>query len=220
MSLRAANGSPLEVLRFVSMQITLGEISRLVDALVIPSLGPDQLLLDNATMSRFGAVLDWKHQWLRFLSTKSFIPAVHRILTPSAKSKDPLAPTVAVAAVHKDSHEQDVALSERVKCCHATVAIAYTNTKPSIDTEVVVEPCILSKTELSHSDRPTVFEHAIVARTVATWRACDGSVDVQVANPSSEHVALPVGLVLGSLSPVTVIVQDALAVHSILSPDI
>ena len=35
MSLRAANGSPLEVLGFVSMQITLGEISRLVDALVI-----------------------------------------------------------------------------------------------------------------------------------------------------------------------------------------
>ena len=131
------------------MQNTLGEISRLVDALVIPSLGPDQLLLDNATMSRFGAVLDWKHQRLRFLSTKSSIPAVHRILTPSAKSKDPCAPTVAVAAVHMDSHEQDVTLSERadIKSRHATVVIAYTNTKSSIDTEVVVEPCITSETE-------------------------------------------------------------------------
>ena len=42
----------------------------------------------------------------------------------------------------------------------------------------------------------------MVARTVAIWRASDGAVDIQEANPSSEHVARPAGLVLGLLSPV------------------
>ena len=77
MSLRAANGSPIHVLGFVTLQITLGDVSRPVDALVIPSLGPDQILLDNATMARFGAVLNWKRQRLNFLSSKTSIPTDH-----------------------------------------------------------------------------------------------------------------------------------------------
>ena len=57
MLLRAANGSQLQVLRFVTLRSTLGNVSRSVDALIIPSLGPDQILLDNATMANFGAIL-------------------------------------------------------------------------------------------------------------------------------------------------------------------
>ena len=44
------------------MAITLGDITRRDDALVIPSLGVDHTLLDNDVMSRFGAVLHWKNQ--------------------------------------------------------------------------------------------------------------------------------------------------------------
>ena len=54
MSLSAANGLPLEVIGFVELAITLGDITRRIDTLVTPSLGPDYILLDD--MSRFGAV--------------------------------------------------------------------------------------------------------------------------------------------------------------------
>ena len=111
MLLRAANGSPIQVLGFVTLRITLGDVSRSVDALVIPSLGPDQLLLDNATMATFGAILciDWKRQRLNFLSSKTSIPAVHRLASKSTDS----APSC-VAAVHSDAMEHDVLLSERI----------------------------------------------------------------------------------------------------------
>ena len=72
----AANGPTLQVLGFVTLRITLGDVSRLVDALVIPSLGPDQLLLDNATMTNLGAILDWKRQPPNIMSSKKSIPSV------------------------------------------------------------------------------------------------------------------------------------------------
>lgn len=64
-----------------SFTVKLGDVSRRIDALVIPSLGPDQILLDNDAMSRFGAVLDWKNERLTFESSKTTIPAVHRYST-------------------------------------------------------------------------------------------------------------------------------------------
>lgn len=41
MSLSAANGSPLEMMGFIKLSVTLCDISRCIDALVIPSLGPE-----------------------------------------------------------------------------------------------------------------------------------------------------------------------------------
>jgi len=53
----------MQILRFISFNVVrLGEISRRVDALVVPSLGPDQILLDNDAMSGLGAVLDWDNE--------------------------------------------------------------------------------------------------------------------------------------------------------------
>ena len=84
------------------------------------------------------------------------------------------------------------------------VVTAYTNIKPSVDTEVVIEPWFPTKHKFPFSEIPSVYEQ-IMARTVATWGAKDGSVKVEVANPSSEHVcAMPAGLILGSLSPATI----------------
>ena len=37
--------------------VTSGDITRQINALDIPSFSPDQILLDNYVMSRFGAVL-------------------------------------------------------------------------------------------------------------------------------------------------------------------
>ena len=60
--LRAANGDPINVLEFIDFSLTLSEITRTVTALVVPSLGPDVVLLDNSVMSDFEASLDWENQ--------------------------------------------------------------------------------------------------------------------------------------------------------------
>ena len=85
MSLSAANGSSLEILGFITLSLTLGDITHRIDALVIPSLGPDQILLDNDVMSLFGAILDWKNQRLTFSSSTVTIPATYR--SPDASSQ-------------------------------------------------------------------------------------------------------------------------------------
>ena len=51
-------------------------------------------------------------------------------------------------------------------------------------------------------------EKILVARTLATWYAADGSVAVQIANPSTDGVALPIGLCLGQLFTASVVTPD------------
>ena len=68
-TLRAANVEPINVLGFLDFPLTLRKITRTVTALVVPSLGPDLMLLDNSVMSEFGAILDWENETLSFSST-------------------------------------------------------------------------------------------------------------------------------------------------------
>ena len=68
-TLRAANGEPINVLGILDFPLTLSKITRTVTALVVPSLGPDLMLLDNSVMSEFGAILDWENETLSFSST-------------------------------------------------------------------------------------------------------------------------------------------------------
>ena len=61
------------VLGFVVFSLTLGTITHDVEALVVPSLGPDSILVDNSSvMSIFGAVPDWENQVLSFPSTGNY----------------------------------------------------------------------------------------------------------------------------------------------------
>ena len=46
------------MLGYVRFQLTLGNITLPVEALVLPSLGPDTMLLDNTIVGAFEAVLD------------------------------------------------------------------------------------------------------------------------------------------------------------------
>ena len=136
MSLSAANGSPLESMGFIHLSVTLGDTGRRIDALVIPSLGPDQILLDNDVISRFGAVLDWNNQRLNFSSSTVSIPATHRSpdhrsdLTSSTGSHS-------VAALHKDAEVHAVKLRKPINLRprHGAVITAFTDVKPSHDTE-------------------------------------------------------------------------------------
>ena len=46
--------------------LQLGDATRSIEVLVISSLHPDNILLDNSVMSLFGAKLDWQNQSLAF----------------------------------------------------------------------------------------------------------------------------------------------------------
>lgn len=220
-SLRAANGLPIHVLGFIAFPLTLGGITCTVNALVVPSLGPDSLLLDNNVMSEFGAVLDWDHQTLSFSSTGSSIPAVHRVhnRAPSNDSCPSLSDDAqpSVAAVHRDAEATPVRLRERVdlKPLHEALVVGFSDQPPQQDCTVVVEPKIVSAEDIAADKGLAAFEKIIVARTLATWSATDGSVVVQVANPSSDGVALPVHLCLGSVLSVSIVSPDQLHVNAV-----
>ena len=48
-----------------------------MEALVLPHLGPDIMLLDNSIMKSFGAKLDWLTECLSFQDSLETIPARH-----------------------------------------------------------------------------------------------------------------------------------------------
>ena len=79
-NLSSADGSPLTMLEYVRFQLTLGDITLPAEALVLPSLGPDIMLLDNTTMGAFGGVLDWGIEQLSFQTSQVTIKASHRRL--------------------------------------------------------------------------------------------------------------------------------------------
>ena len=57
-SLHSVDGLPLEILECVCFTLKLGYKSLPVEALVLPHLGPDVMLIDNSNMKSFGAKLD------------------------------------------------------------------------------------------------------------------------------------------------------------------
>ena len=192
--------------------LTLGTITHDVEALVVPSLGPDSLLLDNSVMSIFGAVFDWENQVMYFPSTGDSIPTVHRTSYPASRPADPSTVSsdsnLSVTAVHHDAEGVDVRLRERVdlKSRHEALVVAFTDCLPAHDSTVVVEPLIMSELEFLESSSSSMFEIFLVARTLATWHAADGSVAVQIANPSSDGVAL---LLIMSWSVIRCVRSDA-----------
>ena len=68
---------------------------------------------------------------------------------------------------------------------------------------------------MSCDNRPVEYERVIVARTLATWLTADGSVAVQISNPSSGSLALHEGLEIGKLSSVAVVSPAQLHVHAV-----
>lgn len=98
-SLRAANGSPINDVGFIDTTLT-------VTALVGPSLGPDSVLLDNSVMSEFGVILDRENQTLYFSSTT--VVQSHRLsavlgslfLHVHNRSSSPRDSNLSAAAVH------------------------------------------------------------------------------------------------------------------------
>ena len=167
-------------------------------------------------MSRFGAILDWRNQRLTFSSSTITVPATHR--SPDARSQVTSFTVLrSVAAMHKDAEVHAVKLCDRIdlRPRRSAVITAFTDIKPPQHTEVIVEPRILSENEMSCDNRPVEFERVIVARTLTTRLTADGSVAVQIANPSSGSLALYAGLEIGKLSSVAVVSPAQLHVHAV-----
>ena len=76
---KAVNGLVMEMLGFICFDLQLGGVTGPVEALVISSLRPDDVLLDDSVISLFGAKLDWKNQCIIFHSSETTVPAVHRV---------------------------------------------------------------------------------------------------------------------------------------------
>ena len=66
----------MEMLRLIRFNLQLGDVTGPVEALVISSVRPGDILLDNCVMSLFGAKLDWKNQCITFHSRETTIQAV------------------------------------------------------------------------------------------------------------------------------------------------
>ena len=74
---------------------------------------------------------------------------------------------------------------------------------------------MVTEDEFSHDNTLAPLKKVIVARTLATWSASDGSVVVQIANPSQDGVCLSPGLCLGHLYAVSVVTPDQLHVNAV-----
>ena len=182
--LASSESFAFKFLGFVVFSVTLTLITHDVEALVVASLSPDSILLDNNVMSIFVAVLDWENQVMSFPSTGDSIPAVHRTSYPASRPADPSTvfcdSNVSVAAVHHDAEGVVVRLRERVdlKPRHEALVVAFTDCLPAHDFTVVVEPLIMSELNCLESSSSSVFEKIIVALTLDTWHAAGGPVAV------------------------------------------
>ena len=73
---------------------------------------------------------------------------------------------------------------------------------------------------MSCDNRPVEFERVIVARTLTTWLAADGSVAVRKTNPSAESLDLHAGLEIEKFSSLAVVSPAQLHVHAVAAtPD-
>ena len=104
LTLKAASGQVMKILRFIRFDSQLGDVTHPVEARVISSLRPDDILLYNSVMFLFGAKPGLKNRCITFHSSETTIPAVHRIdSSTTGSSISPAGVTsVSVAYVHAD----------------------------------------------------------------------------------------------------------------------
>ena len=108
-----------------------------------------------------------------------------------------------MAAVHRHADTFFVSLFETVdlKPEHEGLAVVYTDYLPPEDCTVIVEPRIVTARLFFKQHKIKPFKNSAVARTLAMWHAFDGSVVIQIANPSADSIRLHPSLCLGHCPP-------------------
>lgn len=159
-------------------------------------------------MGAFGAVLDWHKERMSFRDNSKTIPAVHRVVSShDAHAETVRSPSQCSVVVATADVARQVALSQKcqIKPQHEICVQVRSDAAPKHSTTAVIEPRFVTG-ELGTLSRSAadVWECLIVARSVCTWSHEDGSVWIQLANPSDETIAVRAGTVVGHITPVTV----------------
>ena len=76
-SLHSADETPLEILGCIRFTLKLGNKSLPLEAVVLPHLEPDAMLIDNNIMKSFRTKLDWAAERLSFQDSNVTIPVTH-----------------------------------------------------------------------------------------------------------------------------------------------
>ena len=163
-SLRSADGSPLKILGCVRFTLKLGNKSLPVEALVLPHLGPDILLLDNSIMKSFGAKLDWTTECLSFQNSKHTIPAIH--VRRAIQSQ-----YCSVITQTADTQSIPVLVSRKyvVPAAHEALIRVFSTARPEKDTLALIEPRTASTHTLDGMPQDKIWQSLVIARTVTQW---------------------------------------------------
>jgi len=212
--LNSADGSALEILGYIRFNLTLGDITLPVKALVLPNLGPDKMLLDNSIMNAFGAVLDWCGERLSFKNSTRKIPAKHRRTSSQAHTNDSAPAQISIVALDPSVGAVPVYLPKRycIPPEHEMTVDVVTEHAPQATTPALIEPRIVTTEDIQTSGNiPDAFRRILVARTVCNWSADDKSAAVQIANPTKRHVYIERDTVLGYISPVKSVAEKTVS---------
>ena len=199
-SLRSADGSPLQILGYIRFTLKLGDKSLPVEALVLPHLGPDIMLLDNSIMKSFGAKLDWLTECLSFQDSLETIPARHVKSPVQSKYCSIIMQTV-------DTLPTPVLVSRKVviPAAHEALIRVFSTARPEKDTLALIEPRIASIHTLDDMPQDDIWQSVIIARTVTQWSKVTNSALLQVGNPSNRNIILKPNTIVGTITPVTAI---------------
>ena len=199
-SLRSADGSPLQILGYIRFTLKLGNKSLPVEALVLPHLGPDIMLLDNSIMKSFGAKLDWLTECLSFQDSLETIPARHVKSPVQSKYCSIITQTV-------DTLPTPVLVSRKVviPAAHEALIRVFSTARPEKDTLALIEPRIASIHTLDDMPQDDIWQSVIIARTVTQWSKVTNSALLQVGNPSDRNIILKPNTIVGTITPVTAI---------------
>ena len=199
-SLRSADGSPLQILGYVRFTLKLGNKSLPVEALVLPHLGPDVMLLDNSIMKSFGAKLDWSTECLSFQDSLQTIPARHVKSSVQSEYCSVITQTV-------DTPPTPVMVSRKVVIPAAREALirVFSTARPEKDTLALIEPRIASIHTLDDMPEDDIWQSVIIARTVTQWSSLTNSALLQVGNPPDRTIILKPNTNVGAITPVTAI---------------
>ena len=199
-SLRSADGSPLQILGYIRFTLKLGNKSLPVEALVLPHLGPDIMLLDNSIMKSFGAKLDWSTECLSFQDSLQTIPARHVKSSVQSEYCSVIRQTV-------DTLPTPVLVSRKVviPAAHEALIRVFSTARPEKDTLALIEPRIASIHTLDDMPQDDIWQSVIIARTVTQWSKVTNSALLQVGNPSDRNIILKPNTIVGTITPVTAI---------------
>ena len=186
--------------------LTLGGITLPVEALVLPNLGPDKMLLDDSIMGAFGASLNWHTQKRSFANSRIKVKATHRIRDSTNETE--ITQCSVVAVVNK---VESVPVYLTKKCCipqeHEMAVHGEAVNAPAKTKAALIEPRILTAGDAHSSDVTKAFHRLLIARTVCHWSATNKYAMVQIANPSNGRVYLERKTMLGQISPVKTVRQ-------------